>query len=46
MDEPARDGPAGVQRLLQGVEHEAAWAVRDTRQPTIRLAKASITKAT
>lgn len=34
------------QRLLERVEDEPACAVRAARQPTIRRAKASITKAT
>ena len=35
-----------VESLLQGIEYELGPAERDTRQPTIRRAKASITKAT
>jgi hypothetical protein len=41
----ALEGTALVQRLLQSIE-KAAWAVRETRQPTMRRAKTSITKAT
>ncbi len=40
-----RRGAALVQGLLQGIEHEVGPAERDTRQPTIRRAKTSITKA-
>ena len=47
MHEPAAmDGPPIMQRLLQRIEHEARCAVRLARQPTMRRAKASITKAT
>jgi hypothetical protein len=34
----ALDGTAIGQSLLQRVQHKAAWAVRLTRQPTMRRA--------
>jgi hypothetical protein len=40
------DGPPVMKRLVEGVEHETRIAVRLARQPTMRRAKASMTKAT
>ena len=47
VDEPtAMDGPPIMKRLVQGIEDEARMGVRLARQPTMRRAKASMTKAT
>jgi hypothetical protein len=47
MDEArAFHRPAGVQRLLERVEHEAGMGLAAEPQPTMRRAKALITKAT
>jgi hypothetical protein len=47
VDEAAvADGTARVQGCSSASSTKPAWAVRETRQPMMRLAKASMMKAT